>query len=84
MEMLNLLNEIADARLDRMNVFLSPEIHRTCPKCEGTFLVGLRDRLNAPPKVTIQEKMQVVVDIFTSIAEDPLMVSMHEVKILRV
>ena len=54
----------------------------TCPKCDGKFLLGLRDRLNAPPDLTIQEKVQVVDDVLTSVAEDPLVMSMHEVEVL--
>jgi hypothetical protein len=73
MDMLNMLNVEGDRRQDMMNVFLSPDEHNVCSKCEGVFLVRLRCRLIAPPVLSLEEKTAVVMEIFESIAEDPMM-----------
>ena len=82
MDMLNMLNVEGDRRQDMMNVFLSPDEHNVCSKCEGVFLVRLRCRLIAPPVLSLEEKTAVVMEIFESIAEDPMMVSMHQVEVM--
>ena len=81
MEWFNLRNETADEQLSRVSLFVFPA-PRPCPKCDGKFLLGLRDRLNAPPDLSIQETEHVVDDILTSVAEDPLVMSIHEVEVL--
>ena len=81
MEMLDMLNVDPEERLRRMTVFLSPP-DTWCRKCEGLFVSQLRVRLQAPPELSLAEQTDATVQIFESIAEDPLMVSSHEVEVL--
>ena len=51
-----------------------------CLKCLGLFIRGLRERLAAPPQLSPDEILCVVIDVLESIAEDPYLVSMHLVE----
>ena len=42
-----ILSETAEAKTTRLRIFMSPQEHNVCPKCEGPFLLALRDRLRA-------------------------------------
>ena len=79
MEMFRVLSETPAEQLIRLRQFTSPNENR-CPKCEGLFLLRLRERLNAPPLLTDEEKVQVVLEIFENLAEDPFIASMHELE----
>ena len=77
-----MLNASAEERLNTLRILLSPELHNVCAKCEGTFLARLRSRLTAPPQLSLEEQLEIVMEMLTSIAEDPMLVSMHQVEIL--
>ena len=55
--------------------------HR-CPSCDGLFLSRLIERLTELPALSEDEQVQVLVDICTSICEDPYIVSMHPVELM--
>ena len=55
--------------------------HR-CPSCDGLFLSRLIERLTELPALSEDEQVQVLVDICTSICEDPYVVSMHPVELM--
>ena len=81
--MIQILNECLEDQLSRMRRFVEPQLHeKVCPKCEGKFLLKLRERLNALPLLRFQEKLGVVLQIFESITGDPFIASQHEVEIL--
>ena len=51
-----------------MRRFVEPQLHeKVCPKCEGKFLLNLRERLNAVPSLSLDEKVDVALEIFESI-----------------
>ena len=76
MEMIQMMNECLEDQLGRMRRFVEPQLHENvCPKCEGKFLLKLRERLNAVPLLSLEEKLDVVLEIFESITEDPFIVS---------
>jgi hypothetical protein len=79
---LRILNEGEEARRHRLTKFMAPVEHQTCRKCEGQFLQQVRARLAAPPALSVDEQVQVTVEAYGSIAEDPLVVSMHLVEAL--
>ena len=79
MEMFRVLRETPAEQLIRIRQFTSPSENR-CSKCEGLFLLRLRERLNAPPLLADEEKVQVVLEIFENLAEDPLIASIHELE----
>ena len=60
--------------------FMSPG--QKCPKCEGPFIQRLRARLAAPPQLTPEEMLEVIITVMNSLAEDPLVLSMHDVELL--
>ena len=66
--------------LDMISKLLQVDLHGTCPRCEGIFLVRLRERLLEPPLLSLQDQLLVVVEVYTSLACDPLITSMHLVE----
>ena len=78
MTMVRVLSGSPDVQLERVRVFV--DVEPPCKKCQGVFLAKLRCRLNACPALTLQEKLEVVIDIFTSFANDPLIISIHELE----
>ena len=83
MEMIQMMNECLEDQLGRMRRFVEPQLHeKVCPKCEGKFLLKLRERLNAEPLLSLEEKLDVVLEIFEGITEDPFIASQHEVEVL--
>ena len=78
MTMVQVLSEPPDVQLERVRVFV--DVEPSCKKCEGGFLAKLRCRLTACPAMTLKEKLEVVIDIFTSLSNDPSTVSIHELE----
>ena len=75
-----LLEILADSEADatnRIDRFMHPEREQRCSKCEGLFLGRLRDRLNEPPLLSPAEMASVVREVFSSVADDPLLASAH-------
>ena len=53
---------------------------KICLKCLGKILFKLIERLSAPPALSLQEEFEILLEICEGIAEDPLIVSAHEVE----
>ena len=77
---LKILDEEGEAKKRRLTIFMDPAANQVCPKCEGGFLGKMRERLAAPPALSVDEQVRVYEDASRSIAEDPLIVSMHLVE----
>lgn len=70
----------------------SPEVQRDivaravgthgCSSCRGLFLVRLGRRLRAPPVLTLDEMVPIVVELCAKLAEDPYALSMHGCELL--
>ena len=75
MTFVQVLSEPRDIQLERVRVFVVTD--PLCPKCQGRFLIMLRERLRAPPALMLEEQLTVVIDIFISLASDPLIASIH-------
>ena len=56
------------------------DVEPPCKKCQGGFLAKLRCRMNASPASTLQEEFEVGLDIITSLADDALTISKHELE----
>ena len=56
---------------------MAPNEHNSCQTREEQFLQRLRSRLAAAPVFSLDEQVQTTVDVIESVAEDPLVVSMH-------
>ena len=69
-----------DAGLAMMDRLLHPDLHNVCQQCEGLFLRRLRQRLSVPPALSLHEKFMVTKEIYSDLACDPLLASMHEVE----
>ena len=78
MTMVQVLSEPPGVQLERGRVFV--DFEPPCKKCQGVFPAKLRCRLNACPALAIQEKLEVVVDIFIYLANGPLIISIHELE----
>ena len=76
--MVQVLCEARDAQLVRVRTLV--ETDPFCRKCQGRFLIMLRTRLVAAPVLTLDEQLTVVLEIFTSLANDPLIASIHELE----
>ena len=79
-DMLQILNDSLEEALLRVDKLMNPDQHGTCLKCEGLFLLRLRTRLAEPPALSEAERVEVVVEVFSSTASDPLVASMHLVE----
>ena len=80
-----LLIRVLDMYLDEqviwLRAFMNPGEEK-CRKCEGLFITRLRAQLSAPPQLTEEEMLSVCTDVLDSLAEDPLVLSMHPVELL--
>ena len=78
--MLQILNDSLEEALPKVDRFMNPNQHGICTKCEGLFLQRLRSRLGEPPALSEPERVEVVTEVFSSVASDPLVASMHLVE----
>ena len=78
---LRILDEEHEQQLRRLEALVAPPAGK-CLKCEGSFIHRLRVRLTAPPALTREEMLTVVLDLLDAVAEDPLICSMHDVELL--
>ena len=73
--LLQMLDSSLEERTRFLQTFTAP--NPLCLKCLGLFIRRLRERLAAPPQLSPDEMLCVVMDVLESIAEDPHLVSMH-------
>ena len=55
-------------------------LSRHARSAKAVSLPSFDGRLNACPALTLKGKLEVVIDIFTSLANDPLIISIHELE----
>ena len=76
--LLQMLDESPEERPLRIQRLMAP--NPRCIKCLGLFVLRLRERLAAPPPLSPEEMLAVVMEVLESIAEDPYLISMHFVE----